>query len=123
MSAKIAKFARRGKNVRSKYKSGPLCAFDFRKPIDNIMKSYKENGKNVVEIEDLSFISDRGHKLGWFGLHFTHFRIKYALSRADSVVVPTEDVAWDVFRYYFFPKERIFVTSIGLPYSESSHKA
>ena len=86
------------------------------------MKCYKQNGKRVVEIDDLSFISSRNHKLGWLGLHLTHFRIKLALSRADKVFVPNENVAWDVFRYYFFPKDRIFLVATGKPYSESSHK-
>lgn len=86
------------------------------------MKSYKQNGKRIVEIDDLSFISNRNHKLGWLGLHFTHFRIKFALSRADKVIVPDEAVAWDVFRYYFFPKDMIFLVTTGKPYSESSHK-
>ena len=86
------------------------------------MKCYKQNGKRVVEIDDLSFISNRNHKLGWLGLHLTHFRIKLALSRADKVFVPNENVAWDVFRYYFFPKDRILLVATGKPYSESSHK-
>ena len=86
------------------------------------MKCYKENGKRVVEINDLSFISNRNHKLGWLGLHFAHFRIKFALSRADKVIVPDVSVAWDVFRYYFFPKERIFIAGTAAPYSESPHK-
>ena len=33
------------------------------------MKSYRENGIRVVEIDDLSFISNRSHELGWLGLH------------------------------------------------------
>ena len=86
------------------------------------MKCYKQNGKRVVEIDDLSFISNRNHKLGWLGLHLTDFRIKFALRRADKVIVPNETVAWDVFRYYFFPKDRIFLVTTGKPYSESSHK-
>ena len=77
------------------------------------MKCYKENGKRVVEIEDLSFISDRSHKLGWLGLHFAHSRIKLALGRADKVIVPSDAVAWDVCKYYFFPKERICVIGKG----------
>ena len=71
------------------------------------MRCYKENGKRIVEVDDLSFISDRSHKLGWLRLHLAHFRIKFALSRADIVIVPDEEVARDVSRYYFFPKEQI----------------
>ena len=74
------------------------------------MKCYKQNGKRVVEINDLTFISNRNHRLGWLGLHLTHFRIKFALSRADKVIVPSEQVAYDVSRYYFFPKDRIYIS-------------
>lgn len=74
------------------------------------MKCYTENGIRVVEIDDLSFISNRSHKLGWLGLHWRHFRIKIALRRTDKVIVPSEQVAYDVSRYYFFPKDRIFIS-------------
>ena len=84
------------------------------------MKCYKENGSRVVEIDDLTFISDRRHKLGWLGLHIKHFSIKFALSRADKVIVPSIDVAKDVVRYYFFPKDRIFLASGTEPYSTLS---
>ena len=87
------------------------------------MKSYKENGLRVVEIDDLTFISDRRHKLGWLGLHVRHFSIKSALSRADKVVVPSPDVAKDVVRYYFFPKNRIYIAGCTEPYSAASHKS
>lgn len=74
------------------------------------MKCYKQNGKRVVEINDLTFISNRNHRLGWLRLHLMHFRIKFALSRADKVIVPSEQVAYDVSRYYFFPKDRIYIS-------------
>ena len=74
------------------------------------MRSYKDKGKRIVELDDLSFISDRSHKLGWLRLHLMHFRIKFALSRADKVIVPSEQVAYDVSRYYFFPKYRIYIS-------------
>ena len=73
------------------------------------MKFNKENNLRVVYIDDLSFISNRNHEFGWLGLHLRHFRIKYALSRADKVVVPSAKVAMDVAMYYFFPKDRIVV--------------
>lgn len=87
------------------------------------MKCYKKNGTRVVEISDLTFISDRRHKLGWLGLHIRHFSIKFALSRADKVIVPSADVAKDVVRYYFFPKDRIYITGSTEPYSATSHKS
>ena len=87
------------------------------------MKCYKKNGTRVVEISDLTFISDRRHKLGWLGLHIRHFSIKFALSRADNVIVPSADVAKDVVRYYFFPKDSIYITGSAEPYSATSHKS
>ena len=87
------------------------------------MKCYKENNIRIVEIDDLSFISNREHKLGWLGLHMRHFRIKYQLSRADKVLVPSADVAADVAKYYFFPKDSIFVNGCSEPYSVTSYKS
>ena len=77
----------------------------------------------VVEIDDLTFISDRCHKLGWLGLHFKHFSIKFALSRAEKVLVPSIVVAKDVVRYYFFPKDRIYVSGSAVPYSAMPYKS
>ena len=66
------------------------------------LKIYKDRKthEKIVEIHDLSFISDRNHKLGWFGLHYLHFRIKIMLKWADTV---------DLVRYYFFPRQNIIV--------------
>ena len=87
------------------------------------MKCYKENGLKVVGIDDLSFISNRRHKLGWLGLHIKHFSIKIALYWADKVVVPSIEVAKDVVRYYFFPKNRIYIKGNPKPYSAMSNKS
>lgn len=87
------------------------------------MKCYKENGLKVVEIDDLSFISNRRHKLGWLGLHLRHFSIKFALYWAEKVIVPSVEVAKDVARYYFFPKNRIYIKGNSEPYSAMSDKA
>lgn len=106
-----------------KSKTGVFYARFYIKIMLRSMKCYKQNGKRVVEIDDLTFISNRNHRLGWLGLHFTHFRIKFALCRADMVIVPDETVAWDVFRYYFFPKDRIFIAGADRAYSESFHNA
>ena len=75
------------------------------------IKFYRDHrkGKNVVEIYTLSFISDRSHCLGWFGLHYRHFRIKMLLKWADVVYVPETEVAIDLVRYYFYPREKIIV--------------
>ena len=75
------------------------------------LKIYKDRKthEKIVEIHDLSFISDRNHKLGWFGLHYLHFRIKIMLKWADKVYVPDCNVAVDLVRYYFFPRQNIIV--------------
>jgi hypothetical protein len=73
-------------------------------------KIYKDkNGHRVLEIHTLAFISDRNHRLGWFGLHYRHFSIKILLKWADKVYVPDCSVAVDLVKYYFYPKERIVV--------------
>lgn len=68
-----------------------------------------KDGCRVLEIYSLSFISDRDHKFGWFGLHYRHFSIKILLKWADKVYVPDCSVAVDLVRYYFYPKEKIVV--------------
>ena len=83
-----------------------------------IYRDYK-TGNRIAEIYDLSYISDRSHTLGWFGLHFRHFRTKLLLKWADKVYVPDCDVAVDLVRYYFYPHRNIVVDRTILP----SHKA
>ena len=73
-------------------------------------KIYKDkDGCKVLEIYSLAFISDRNHKFGWFGLHYRHFSIKILLKWADRVYVPDCNVAVDLIKYYFYPKEKIVV--------------
>lgn len=79
----------------------------------------KKTGIRRLEIHDLSFISDRNHTFGWFGLHYRHFLIKIFLKWADKVYVPDFDVAVDLVRYYFYPRENIIVDRTIL----SSHKS
>lgn len=75
------------------------------------IKIYKDRltGTKVLEIYDLSFISDRNHSLGWFGLHYRHLRIKFLLKWADKVLVPDYSVAVDIMKYYFYPGKNIVV--------------
>ena len=68
-----------------------------------------DGGERVLEIHGLDFISDRNHKYGWLGLHIRHFRIKILLKWADKVYVPSCDVAIDLVKYYFYPRENIVV--------------
>ena len=73
------------------------------------MKKYKDkkSGKRVVEVGDLSFISDRNHGYGWLRLHLKHHRLRRALKRADKVIAADQQSAKDVVKYYFVPKDKI----------------
>jgi hypothetical protein len=75
----------------------------------------QKDGMKVMEIYALDFISDRDNKLGWFGLHFRHFRIKILLKWADKVYVPDYQVAVDLVKYYFYSRENIVVDRTMLP--------
>ena len=73
-------------------------------------KIYKDKDfSRILEIRTLAFISDRDHKFGWFGLHFRHFCIKILLKWADKAYVPDCNVAVDLVKYYFYPKDKIVV--------------
>ncbi len=63
--------------------------------------------KRVVEVHDLSFLSDRNHRYGWFRRHYRHHRLRIALRRAKAIVAANPDVAKDLTRYYFIAKNRI----------------
>lgn len=78
----------------------------MRRYIDN-------NGKKVVEIDDLSYLKDRDHHYNWFQRHWRHHRIRLAVKNADIVVVPDQDTAIDAARYYFIPKERILISPLS----------
>ena len=76
------------------------------------MKKYTDkDGRRVVEVEDLTFISDRDYPYNGFQRHFHHPRIRLALKRADIVIAASQEVAVDLVRYYFVPKDRIVVRS------------
>ena len=74
------------------------------------MNKYTDkDGRRVVEVEDLTFISDWNYPYNWFQRHFYHHRIRLALKRVDIVVAASEQVAIDLVRYYFVPKDKIVV--------------
>ena len=74
------------------------------------MRKYiDEDGRRVVEIDDLTFISDRDYPYNWFQRHFHHHRIRLALKRVDIVIAASPEVAIDLARYYFVPKDKIVV--------------
>ena len=74
------------------------------------MKKYIDrDGRRVVEVEDLTFISDRDYPYNWFQRHLHHHRIRLALKKVDLVIAASPEVAIDLVRYYFVPKDKIVV--------------
>ncbi len=69
-------------------------------------KDYQSK-KKVVKVNDLSFLSDRDHKYGWFKRHYRHHRLRRTLKKARVIIASNPDVARDLTRYYFIPKSRI----------------
>lgn len=74
------------------------------------MKKYTDKeGRNVIEVDDLTFIGDRDYPYNWFQRHFHHHRLRLSLKKADLVVAADTRVAVDLVRYYFVPKEMIVI--------------
>lgn len=74
------------------------------------MKKYTDKeGRNIIEVYDLTFIGDRDYPYNWFQRHFHHHRLRLSLKKADLVVAADTRVAVDLVRYYFVPKERIVI--------------
>ena len=65
--------------------------------------------KRVVEVDDLSFLSDRDHRYGWLKRHYRHHRLRRALKKAEKITASNPKVATDLVRYYFIPKDRITI--------------
>lgn len=75
------------------------------------MRKYKDKrtGRRVVEVVDISYLSDRNHPYNWFQRHYHHHRLRRALKRADVVIASDRKVAIDIVRYYFVPKDKISI--------------
>ena len=74
------------------------------------MKKYRDKeGRRVVEVSDLSYLTEREHRYNWFQRHFHHHRRRLSLKQADKVVAANPQVAVDLVRYYFVPKEIIVI--------------
>lgn len=74
------------------------------------MKKYTDKeGRKVIEVEDLSYLTDRDHHYNWFQRHYHHHRLRLALKKADIVIVPDQNTATDVRRFYFIPKDKIII--------------
>lgn len=71
-------------------------------------KDYKAK-KRVVEVRDLSFLSDRNHIYGWIRRHYRHHKLRHALKKAEKIIASNPKVATDIVRYYFVPRERITI--------------
>ena len=65
--------------------------------------------KRVIEVNDLSFLSDRNHHYGWIRRHYRHHRLRRALKKADKIFARNQNVATDIVRYYFVAKDKITV--------------
>lgn len=63
--------------------------------------------KRLIEVNDLSFLSDRDHRYGWIRRHYKHHRLRRALKKQKAVIASNPEVAYDLRRFYFLPKERI----------------
>lgn len=75
------------------------------------MKKYTDYtiNRRLIEVNDLSFLSDRNHHYGWFRRHYRHHKLRRALKKADKVMAKDKSVATDLVRYYFVPKEKITI--------------
>ena len=74
------------------------------------MKKYTDkNGRRVVEVDDLSYLVEREHPYNWFQRHYHHHRLRLSLKKADRVVAANPQVAVDLVRYYFVPKDIIVI--------------
>ncbi len=69
-------------------------------------KDYQSK-KRIVKVNDLSFLSDRNHDYGWFKRHYRHHRLRRSLKKARVIVVTNPDLARDLVKYYFVPKNKI----------------
>lgn len=75
------------------------------------MKKHAEykSRKRIVEVNDLSFLSERDHRYGWIRRHYKHFRLRRALRKAKGIIAADPEVAAEIRRYYFIQKDRITV--------------
>ena len=74
------------------------------------MKKYTDkDGHKVIEVEDLSYLTDRDHPYNWFQRHFHHHRLRVAIKDADIIIAPDQKTAIDITRFYFIPKDKIII--------------
>ena len=68
-----------------------------------------EAGNRVVEVRDLSFLTERDHKYNWLQRHFHHHRLRVKVKKAKIIIAASDKVATDIHRFYFIPYDRISV--------------
>ena len=74
------------------------------------LKKYRDSqGRRVVEVGDLSYLSDRNHGYSWLQLHMKHHTTGWAVRKADIIYVPNETVAKDVVKYYLISKDKVVI--------------
>lgn len=72
------------------------------------MKKYTDNeGNKVVEVDDLSFLSDREHYYNWFQTHYHHLILRTALRKADVIIAADQKIAEELIRYYPISRNKI----------------
>jgi hypothetical protein len=59
--------------------------------------------------KEVELLRDRNHHYGWLRRHYHHHRLRRALKKAGKVIAANPEVATDVVRYYFIPKEKICI--------------
>ena len=76
-----------------------------------IMRRYKDaaTGNMVIEVDDLSFLTDPSHPYGWLRRHFLHHWLKWVLRHSDRIVASDTTTAFNIHRFYFIPLERIHI--------------
>lgn len=74
------------------------------------MRKYRDKeGRIVVEVSDLSYLTDRSHHYNWFQRHFHHHRLRKVVKKAQIIVAADKKVAQDVHKFYFIPYDRIII--------------
>lgn len=74
------------------------------------MKKYRDiEGRRVVEVSDLSYLTDRNHRYNWLQRHYHHHRLRRALKKASKIIAADKTVAYDIHRFYYIPINRIFL--------------
>lgn len=75
-----------------------------------IISKFRSTSEPTIYIGDdtFAYLTHAG-KYSWIKRHRLHRRFKKALKSAERVVTPNLDVAQQVERYYYTPKEKITI--------------